>query len=327
MNLPPYWRGSLLAAGLAAGLVSCLPTTEPQPRTSVAGSALDALRAQYGAPTQVFTYNSARVDVFRTASGGTLATGSNAFLSIGTGSLVPGLLSLRVREVLSKADMVLSGLPSMGSQGEALESGGQFLVQASTADNQLLRLSPRVKLGLATPVPAGLASRFGTLLYAPDYPGNLHFRWAPTLDTASSVQASQPLVTGDPLYFRSLIASPLYNSNNGWLSIARPLFTGYPGATVRVHLSPPDADAANAAVYLVFRDYNAVVQLAATGQGNFELANVPGQAAITVVALYAAASKLYLGQHADTVRAGQLFQVPLAERSVADVAAEIKHLP
>lgn len=322
MNNPVLWLG-VAVAGLAGLLAGCRPAAEPQPGPAPAGDALGALHTQYGVAAQEFTYNPQRVDVFRTASGGALATGSQAFLSIGSGSPVPGPLRLEVREVLTRADMVLSGRPSMG-RGEVLESGGQYLVQASTADHQLLRLSPRVKLGLATPLPARLSSHYATGLYAPDFAGNLHFAWVPNTDTASSVRPSQPLYTGDPVYFRCLIAKGLYDSNNGWLSFAQPIYTGYPPASVRVRTGQPKADAATAAVYLVFHDYNAVAELPASGQGNFELANVPGGAAVTVLALYTEAGRLYLGQHEDTVRTGRPFDVTLAERSLADAVAEIR---
>lgn len=323
-----YWRPwpIFVAGALAATLASCLPTAEPQPSPSMAGGALAALHAQYGVAAQVFSYNPQRVDIFRTASGGVLATGFQAFLSIADNSPVPGPLRLEVREVLTRADMLLSGRPSMG-RGEVLESGGQFLVQARTADNQLLRLSPRVKLGMATPLPPGLSAYFPTLLYAPDYPGNVAFNWVPATDTASSVQASQPLTASDPVYYRCLIAKGLYDSNNGWLSFAHHIYTGYPTASIQVRTDQPGADAGNSAVYLVFHDYNAVAQLMPSGQGNFELTNVPGATAVTVVALYAAAGKLYLGQREDTVRAGRTFDVSLTERSPASVAAELKRFP
>ena len=88
----------------------------------------------------------------------------------------------------------------------------------------------------------------------------------------------------------------------------------------------PSADASNSAIYLVFRDYNAVAQLSATGAGAFELANVPNDLAVTVFALHSAAGKLYLGQREDTVRAGRVFTVALTERSLADVAAQARRL-
>lgn len=318
-------RQSFLAAGLAGAFAGCQPSAEPTPVGPTPGDALLSLRSQYGVAAQVFTYNPQRIDIFRTAGGGALATGSQAFLDVASGSPVPGPLRLEVREVLTKADMVLSGRPSM-SQGEVLESGGQYLVQATTAGYQTLRLSPRVKLGFATPVPAQLTSSYGTTLYSPDRPGSTDFEWVLATDTASSVQASTPLAVGDPVYFRCLIAKQLYDSNYGWLSFAHPIYSGYPRTVVRVRTNQPAADASNSAVYIVFRDYNAVAQLSAVGAGDFELANLPSTAAVTVFALHAAAGKLYLGQRQDTLRAGHTLTVTLAERRAAEVAAEAQRL-
>ena len=314
-----YGRSFLILA-LAGALAGCLRTAEPVPGTSLAGDALAALHIQYGVASQVFTYDSQGITIFRTAGGGVLATGYQAFLDMASNSPAPGPLRLELREVVTRADMLLSGRPSMG-QGEVLESGGQYLVQASTAGRQLLRLSPRLKLGLAVPLPALLSTAAGLALYAPDKPGNLTFNWVPAPDTASSVGTSVALAASDPIYLRCLIAKGLYDSNNGWLSFARPLYSSSPATTVRVRTGQPTADAGNTLVYLVFHDYNAVAQLAPTGGGDFELANVPGATAVTVFALHTAAGKLYLGQREDTVRAGRTFSVALAEHSAAEIAA------
>lgn len=306
-------------------LAACQQLPEPTPAASPATSALAALRVRYGAQPQYFSYNPQRVDVFRTAGGGALATGSQAFLTIAGNIPAPGPLQLEVREVRTRADMVLSGLPSM-AQGAVLESGGHYLVQASTASHQLLWLSPQVKLGLAVSTSPRLSSPYGLAVYAPTQPGSPTGQWQPSADTASSVYPSTPLAATDPVYLRCLIGKGLYDSNSGWLSFARPLYTPYPPATVRVHLSEAAAAADNSAVYLVFRDYNAVAQLTPLGQGDYELANVPGQAAITVFALYGAGPKLYLGQQADTVRAGQRLLVPLHEHTAEEVAAAARLL-
>lgn len=310
-----------LSALATAALAGCLGQESPAPTSTENGDALAAFYARYGAAHQVFTYDPQRIDLFRTAGGGALATGSQAFLDIASGNPVPGPLRLEVREVLSRADMLLSGLPSM-SQGRVLESGGHYLVQATTADHQLLRLSPRVKLGLATPLPAHLSFFADLRLYALAPGGVAGDDWVPATDTASSVQPSRPLLAGDPIYLRCLIAKGLYDSTNGWLSFGRPLDTGYPATTARVRTDRPTATAGNSSAYLVFHDYNAVARLPASGAGEFELANLPGNAAVTIFVLHTAGGQLYLGQREDTIRAGRVFTVTLAPSSAASVAAE-----
>lgn len=319
-------RTALIIGLGAAGLAGCARTDEPRPGTVLAGDALEALRAQYGAPRQVFSYNPKTIEVFRTAGGGGLATGSQAFLELAGNTPAPGPLRLEVREVLTKADMVLSGLPTMaGSQ--VLESGGHYFVQATDADRRTLRLSTHVKLGLATPGPPQLVGLYGMAVYQPGSPANANFSWVPSADTASSVSLSVPLYPGDEQYFRGLIGKGLYDSNYGWISYARPFYSGYGQTSVLVVTDQPAATAANSAVYLVFQDYNAVAQLAATGNGQFALDNVPARTVVTAFALYAAGGRLYFGQQTDTVRAGRPFLVKLTERSTADVAAAAHRLP
>lgn len=310
----------LLASGL---LTSCLH--EPPASTRLAGSLLDALHAQYGAPTQVFNYSPQRVDVFRTAGGGALAVGSNAFLDV-TGSPVATPLRLELREIVTKADMVLSGTTSMVGN-EVYESAGQYYVQASPDDHRPLLLSPRVKLGLAAPGPPQLFTLLGLGLFQAPAPGPPPAAWQPAADTASSVRPGTVLAATNPLYLRCLIAKGLYDRGNGWVCFARGIYNGYPKTTVRVATGQPAADAGNAAVYLVFHAYNAVAQLVPNGLGEFTQANIPTNTPVTVFALYSADGQLYLGQRQDTVRAGQVFTLNLAPRSLVEIAAEARRIP
>lgn len=320
-------RVALVIGWGAVALAGCSRAgDDPRPGSVLAGDALEALRAQYGAPHQVFTYHPQTIEVFRTAGGGALATGSQAFLELAGNTPAAGPLRLEVREVLTKADMVLSGLPTMAGP-QVLESGGHYFVQATDADHRTLRLSPRVKLGLATPGPPQLATLYGMALYRAGSAASTNFNWVPNTDSASGVTLSTPLYSGDPPYFRSLIGKGLYDGNYGWLSYARPFYSGFGQTSVLVVTDQVAATAANSAVYLVFRDYNAVAQLTATGDGRFALDNIPVRTVVTAFALYAAQGRLYFGQQTDTVRAGRPFLVKLTERSAADVAAAAHRLP
>ena len=319
-------RTALILGLLAAGLAACSHTSEPRPGSVLTGDALEALHAQYGAPSQLFTYQPQTIQVFRTAGGGALATGYQAFQELAGNTTVHSPLRLEVREVLTKADMVLSGLPTMvGNQ--VLESGGHYFVQATDADHRLLRLSTRLKLGLATPGPPQLDTPYGMGLYQPGSAASNGFGWVPNADSASSVMLTPQAYADDPPYFRCLIAKGLYDSNYGWVSYARPFDSGFGRTSVTVVTDQPAATAANSAVYLLFRSYNAVAQLTATGQGRFAQDNIPARTVVTALALYTAGGRLYFGQQTDTVRAGRPFLVKLTERRPAEVAAEVRRLP
>ena len=308
---------------MGVGLAACRHLDDPRASTVLAGDALAALRAQYGVARQEFNYNPQKVETYRTAGGGSLAVGSQAFRELAGNAPAFSPLRMEVREVLTKADMVLSGVPTPAGP-QVLESGGQYFVRVTNADRQQFLLSPRVKLGLSTPGPSQ-DLLYGMALYRADSPAGTDFGWVPSADTASSVEVSRPLYAGAPQFFRCLIAKPLYDNNYGWISYARPIYSGYAQTSVRVLTNQPAAS--SAAVYLVFKDYNAVAPVLASGAGVFGQDNIPTRTVATAIALCSVGGRLYYGQQTDTVRVGQVFNLQLTPRSLAEVAAEVRRLP
>ncbi len=311
-------------------LAGCLSPEAPAPAPpAVAGDTLAALRTAYGVQPQYFNCDPRLVSTYRTPGGSFLSIGYQAFLSAGTAVPAPGPVRLEWREVFGKADMVLSGIPSMAG-GEVMEAGGAFFLQAAV-DRRPLLLSARVRLGLATRPPAQLADHYGMGLYYPrtSSPAN-RFPWEASTDTASSVRVP-PSLPGDPANFVCLLGQGLFNHGTGWVGFLRPISTGGPPAAVRVAVAPPagapPATAANTVAYLVFHDYNAVAQLEATAPGEFALPRVPAGAAATAFVLYANGGRLYLGQQVGRTGGPAGFAAALVEASPAAVAAAARQLP
>ena len=317
-NLPLY--------GLLLLLLSACNSPEPAPTLPLLSRNLLAdFREAQGAQPQYFDYDPQKVSLYFTTQGGTLAVGYHAFLSLSSSELATTPIRLTVREVYTKADMVLTGTPSMAGD-EVLETGGQFFIRASH-DNQSLHLSPRLRLGLNSRSPAQLLSqRNMQLYYAPSL--DQRFNWALVQDTASSVEGVGRPQPDGPALFRCLIGRGLYDTGTGWISYGRPLATGTAPTTVQVHVAEATSDV-QTAVYLVFADYNAVAQLPATGPGTFALPTIPLGTNITAVVIRADNRQhkfLFGQQQVGAVLPNQQLTPTLHEASSSEIVQVLRKL-
>ena len=317
-NLPLY--GLLL-------LLSACGSPEPAPTSALLSRNLLAdFQGARGASEQYFDYDPQKVSVYFTAQGGTLAVGYHAFLNLSSSELAATPIRLTVREVYTKAAMVLTGTPSMAGD-EILETGGQFFIRASH-DNQSLHLSPRLRLGLNSRSPTQLLSqRNMQLYYAPSL--DKPFNWALVQDTASSVEGIRSQQPDEPNAFRCLIGRGLYDSGTGWISYGRPLATGTAPTTVQVHVAEAATSDAQTVVYLVFADYNAVAQLPPTGPDTFALPTIPLGTTVTAVVIRAdnRQHKLFFGQQqVGAVLPNQQLTPALHEANPADIVQALGKL-
>lgn len=90
-------------------------------------------------PTQSFTGNAATGFTITGNKGTRVQFPANAFVD-GSGNIVSGHVQVTLKEVLSKKDVLLSGVWTE-SNGQLLESGGELLVQAKQ-DGQELNINP-----------------------------------------------------------------------------------------------------------------------------------------------------------------------------------------
>lgn len=319
-------RGGPALAALVA-LAGCASLSDPTPAVKAppVNDALGAFHARYGVAAQRFSYESRNVSVFFTAKGNSFAVGYKAFLSVAGNETVAGPVQMEVREVVSKSEMLLSGMATMAGE-EVLETGGQYFFRA-TQDNRSLRLSPRVRLGFAAKGPAQLAggSPLGMQFYcaaSPVVPSS--FDWVPVTDTASSLEIIPRRAPADPDVYRYLVGPGLHDLGSGWVSFGRP-FSLAPPTPVTVAV---DAPAGATEVFLVFNYFNAIAQLRATPAGTFSLAHVPTGADVTVVVLRATPDlhTLYFGTARGLVGPDQQFAPTLTPMSDAAVAAALSKL-
>lgn len=91
--------------------------------------------ANYTVPTQSFTGDAAAGFTITGAKGTKIKFKPGAFVDAG-GNAVTGNVTITLKEILSKKDVLLSGVMTE-SNGQLLESGGEFLVEAKQGDKVL----------------------------------------------------------------------------------------------------------------------------------------------------------------------------------------------
>lgn len=117
----------------ATAFTACKKNNEaPENQTPLKAS--DFL-SNYKVPDQVFTGNAAAGFTITGAKGTKIRFKPNAFTD-GAGNVVTGNVTITLKEVLSKKDVLLSGVMTE-SNGQLLESGGELFVQAKQGDKVL----------------------------------------------------------------------------------------------------------------------------------------------------------------------------------------------
>lgn len=123
------FAGKLLAAVLM--LSSCKKNNETPDTPILATEFL----AKYKVPVQSFTGNAATGFTITGTKGTKVKFKPSAFLDA-SGNVVTGTVTVTMKEILSKRDVLLSGVMTE-SDGQLLESGGEFLVEAKQGDKVL----------------------------------------------------------------------------------------------------------------------------------------------------------------------------------------------
>lgn len=121
--------GQLLAASIV--MFSC-KKHDSTPDTPLLAS---EFLASYQVPEQSFTGNAATGFTITGAKGTKVAFKSSAFRDA-SNNIVTGTVTVTLTEILSKRDVLLSGIMTE-SNGQLLESGGEFLVEAKQGDKVL----------------------------------------------------------------------------------------------------------------------------------------------------------------------------------------------
>ncbi|UYZ64677.1 hypothetical protein [Hymenobacter weizhouensis] len=306
----------LPACQFDAGVVACEDGTTPGP-SPVPPATLQELRQQLGAPAQSFTYDPTRVNTFTGAKGTVVTIAAGAFHR--NGQPVAGPVPMHVREILSRADMVLSAVPTV-SNGQVLQSAGAVFV--GPAQDSSLQLGSNSQIRLQVPTPPNVPRRDSMSLFVapPATNATACFNWLLNTTPGSFLR---PTAAGNEI----IIGNALYNQGIRWFNCDR--FYGTPApVTITVNVPGSNIDPRrNTLVFAVFRAFNGALQLCTFSPPNsFQASRLPLGQPISVVVIRTVDGKLYYGRQDGTAQAGQVFTPQLSETTTTALVANLNGL-
>jgi hypothetical protein len=240
-------HGSMMAA-LMIIAVACTKDKQT-PDTSFGQIKADAFMTKYKMKEQSFTGNATTGFVVTGEKGTKITFPANAFKDSITGDLVSGTVTVKLIEVLSKKDILLSG-PMTESNGQLLISGGEIKVTA-TANGRVLAPADSIEVKVPQVMKAGDMNLF---VQAPrKQQGDsaviaaLPTTWVPA--------PYAPFGMGDNSYIFTL---PAFT----WVNCDRFYNDPAPKTTITVAPDFQDSDSlTNIQVMLVFSDITTVITL------------------------------------------------------------------
>jgi hypothetical protein len=240
-------HGSLMAA-LIIIAVACNKDKQT-PDTSFGQIKADAFMTKYKVKEQSFTGSATTGFVVTGEKGTKITFPANAFKDSITGDLVTGTVTVKLIEVLSKKDILLSG-PMTESNGQLLISGGEIKVTA-TANGRVLAPADSIEVQVPQVMKAGDMNLF---VQAPrKQQGDsaviaaLPTTWVPA--------PYAPFGMGDNSYIFTL---PAFT----WVNCDRFYNDPAPKTTITVAPDFQDSDSlTNIQVMLVFKDITTVITL------------------------------------------------------------------
>jgi hypothetical protein len=315
--------GLLLAAGCRKDdLVDCAPT-------ATSNLSLAEFTRNNGAPVQSFNIMlgpSGAPQVITTSGGAKLTLPAGSFL-LPSGSVATGAAQVRIREIYSVPDMLLSNMPTqLMNSRRLLISGGEFSIQVWQSSTRL-RLASGSRVVVASPVPAG-ASAGQQLLWqqlttsVPDSAG-----WTtPTSTSPTPTRGDTIRVTGTPPVYSTSI--PL--DSVSWWNIDR-LWELYQSAsigTITVQVPAiPATSTGSTRVFLRATGLNGLARLYPnnTGQTNW-VSQLPTGANMVAAVLQSIDGQLYFGSQSLITKNGLVITPTLTAVSEADAVRLIKQL-
>ena len=143
----------LLGVTLCAG---CAKSDDQLEITLPSANTLAEFTKHNAVPVQVFTFDPTQATTLTTAAKASFEFAQNAFV-MPNGQLPLGQIEVRIQEIYSPADMVLSNMPTMTDRHQPLESGGEFNVRACSGTTPL-KLRNATGLNVISPVPARVSA-------------------------------------------------------------------------------------------------------------------------------------------------------------------------
>lgn len=281
----------------------------------VGGSSINSFFPKNGAPVQAFTVD-ATVGQMLKGSGGTMIYISpNSFVTQ-SNQAVTGNLTIELREIFSKRDMILSNVSST-SGGKPLISGGEFYFSAKQ-NGQKLKLA--VNSGVYAEVPAGPHPSYQMKEF---YAGTLDANndWD-SIPTQNSIQVFKDSM--NPQYYYHFQIDSM-----NWINIDYFSVTPGPATAIAAGIGN-DFDSSNCFVFIAFNGQNSAARFFPATDRIFSPGpyyTLPIGMSVTFVAISEKNGKYYSAFRSSVIVNNHIETLMLTSTTLAQIKQDLANLP
>lgn len=315
-----FLAGLLLASCRKDDLIDCYPaaTSVTVPASSVSNLSLAEFSRRNGAAVQTFSVVlGAQAQTVTSAGGATITLPASGFLPP-NGTAASGAAVLKLREIYTVPDMVLTNMPTnqSGRPGELLISGGEFNIQVYS-NSQRLQLAPSSAVTVQSPIPANQDTTRQYVWRRPAPPTSAPF------DTTGWRRVSQQQVQQLPGFYRATLAF----DSLGWCNIDQ-YWQRYSNSSRTSLLVNTSANGlSDTRVFLRPVGFNGLGRLyPANSSGSQWAQSMPLGSEVVVAVLQSIGGQLYYGTQRLVVQANTTVTPRLTPASEADAVRLIRQL-
>jgi len=243
---------------------------------------IQEISGKLGPSLQTFLYDPTRENTFTGTQGTVIRVSPQAFVTQ-SGQPFTGLVHLEMREVFSKADMVLSAMPTI-SNGQPLESAGEFYL----APREKVRWADSASVKLKAVIPASVTSLAGMQVFAGSTPGPgspTCFQWQPIDNSALTTEGQT--VSGQ-------VSGAVLDAGYDWINFDR-FLPDAPKDTIIASIGGEKVDLTkNTLAYILFHADNTALKVCEyAGPGRIKSPGIPLGSAVSFVVIRTLNGKLY----------------------------------
>jgi hypothetical protein len=320
-------KSMLLVSVLATvTILSCKKENSVIPEAPISEQAtLSTLFAEKAAPKQTFTIDANQYQKITGAKGTILKIQPGSFKTM-SGQTVTGNVTIELREIYSKSDMIFSKAPTM-SNNQILISGGELFLEAYQNGGELTLASTNsIAVMVPTTNPGPMREFYNDLPFSRESQGmELPLNWELTDSTyTDSIDVIEDSVNNfeNPYYY-------FYLDGMNWINCD--YFWGNPGPFTDVNVNVgSEFNGSNCTIYISFDGQNSVVSLF-----DYDLNNVfdygydsfPQGSNVHIIAVGSVNGQYYSSIVPATLGANFSTTLTLTQTTLSQLTADINALP
>jgi hypothetical protein len=315
------YKSSILVLAVLIAAAACkktTPTEEPEeeaPVVTAPPANMTELFAQNGVQAQTAVVNAANTQTIM-ISGAKMEVPANAFVTP-TGGAVTGNISISVKGIYTKSDVILSGAPA-NSAGRLIATKGCIKVTASQ-NGQVLRMANTTTVHVNVPEKTAITDPNLRKYYANKVSvvdSNLCWK-------AASDSSNIPVVfdaSSSKYYYRAKLDSV------NWLNTGRFWDTTCTKTSVTVTVGS-SFNKTNTAIYISLNGAVIVGALYEIGTNTFRISNIPVGKSVNIIGISTLNGTYYSAVFPTTVTSGMNLNLNLQSSSLNTIKAQLNALP